>query len=392
MSVLRMRVGIAFLAVVLVVFAAQAAGASRAPPPSGGGIASGTQYATSYCLQGGAASLAAPWYCSQINQAVASIWQQWEPVAIITIMVAFMIAAVIFAIGIAIRNQRVKDFGMGEIYEAAATAFIAVFFLTLAAILFGVIPAYTTGTIDPYNTSLSYIGSTINSSGGLLTSILNVVIIDYFYSSISVNVALGAEGSIPQTYAGLPAQSISSAASTLSPYTPFILAFFIQPAQVIGELLIDALIALEAEFYMILFFMYIAIPVFLIPGIIFRAIFPLRSVGGMLIGAAFAFYVVMPLLFSVAYYFTNTNQLAMLNSASAAVSANGAGTLAQTNAISPTAPLVTEMTDLESSMGGFFLSILFYPALILAITYTAMTTVADFIGGAAKRTGKMALL
>jgi hypothetical protein len=384
-----MRVGIVFLAVVLVALAAQAVGASFTSPSSGVGPISGTQYSTSYCLQGGVASIAAPWYCSQINQAVASIWQQWEPIAVITIMVAFMIAAVIFAIGIAIRNQRVKDFGMGEIYEAVATAFIAVFFLTLAAILFGVIPAYTAGSIDPYNTSLSYISSTINSSGGLLSSILNVVIIDYFYSSISIEVNVS---NVPQTVAGLPARAIASTADTLSPYAPFILAFFIEPAKVVGDLLIDALVALEAEFYMILFFMYIAIPVFLIPGIIFRAIFPLRSVGGMLIGAAFAFYVVMPLLFSVAYYFTNTSQLEMLNSASAAVSVNGAGTLAQTNAASPMAPLVTEMTGLESSMGGFFLSILFYPALILAITYTAMTTVADFIGGAAKRTGRMALV
>lgn len=341
---------------------------------------SASSYSTSYCLPGGVAALSAPWYCSQINQAVSGIWSEWEPIAVITILIAFFVAAVIFMIGIAIRNEKIKNFGMGEIYEAVATALIAIFFLTLAAILFGVIPAYTVGSIDPYNTSLSYIGSTMNSSATVLTSILNVVMIDYFYSTLNLDVYIG----------GAP--TVTNVINKASSLAPLITAFVIEPSKVIGGFLIDALVALSAEFYMILFFMYIAIPVFLIPGIIFRAIFPLRSIGGMLIGAAFAFYVVMPLLFSVAYYFTNTSQLQMLNSAAAAIQANGAGTLAETNAVSPTAPLVVAMTGLESSMGGFFLSILFYPVLILTITYAAMTTVADFIGGAAKSTGKMRLV
>ncbi len=341
---------------------------------------SAASYTTQYCLPGGVAALSAPWYCSQINEAVGSIWSRWEPIAVITIMLAFMIAAVIFMIGVAIRNEKIKNFGMGEIYEAVATALIAIFFLTLAAILFGVIPAYTVGSINPYNTSLTYIGSTINSSSAVLTSILNVVMIDYFYNSVGMTVSIGT------------APQLSKVANNVADAAPLILVFVLEPAKVIGSLLVDALMALNAEFYLILFFMYIALPVFLIPGIILRAIFPLRSIGGMLIGAAFAFYVVMPLLFSVAYYATNTSQLQMLNSAAASIQANGSGVLAETNALSPTAPLVVEMSNLESSMGGFFLSILFYPALILAICYTAMTTIANFIGGAARSSGKLKLV
>ena len=48
---------------------------------------------TTYCQPGGTAESLAPWYCSQLNQAITSVWQKWEPVAIITIFLSFFIAA-----------------------------------------------------------------------------------------------------------------------------------------------------------------------------------------------------------------------------------------------------------------------------------------------------------
>jgi hypothetical protein len=334
----------------------------------------------SNCQNGGTTNSLAPWYCSQINQAVTSIWSKWEPIGLIAIMLAFLIAALILMFGIALRNERIKDFGIGEIYEAAATALIVIFFLLITAILFGIIPAFVTGPVNPYSTSLEYINDTINTTQVGITNLYNVVMVDSYAGSISIEVQIASISS-----ASLISSIVNHGASTIA-------ALFTMPAQTIATLLMDGLLALSAQFYMILFFMYISIPVFLIPGIIFRAIFPLRSVGGMLMAIAISFYLVMPILFSIAYYFTNTSAISVLTEASQEVKTNGQGTLSQTNAESPNGLLVKDVGKIESTMGGYFLSILFYPALILALTYYSMTVIAEFIGSISKTTGKLALI
>lgn len=339
------------------------------------------------CQAQGTTNIVAPWYCSQINQAVAGTWQQWFPLAVITISLAFLIAAAIFMVGTAMRNDKIRNFGVGELYEASATALIVIFFLTLTAILFGIIPAFTTGPVNPYDTSLTYISNIMSASQGAVNGLYGILMIDSYYASWSLDVQIATfeAGAVVQNpYAGVisPATNLASSVTTL----------FIIPAEAVGKLIIDGMMGLSAEFYLIYFFMYLAIPVFLIPGILLRAIFPLRGLGGMLIGIAVAFYLVMPLLFSVAYYFTNTSVIGSLNAASASLAANGRSTLAQTNAASPTSPLVTDVNGLESSMGAYFLAVLFYPALIISLCYVAMREIADFIGGASKMSGKMKML
>lgn len=280
---------------------------------------------TVYCQSAGSANVLAPWYCNQINQATSSIWTSWAPVAMATIMVAFMIAAMIFMIGTAMKNDKVRNFGVGELYEAAATALIAIFFLSLCAILFGLVPAFTTGPVNPYDTSLAYINNMVGSTQKVMTSLYSIVMIDSYYASQNVDVVT-------------PAFKWGGALEALNELVGGVSTFFLLPADQISKLLLDGMLALTSEFYLLLFFMYLAIPVFLIPGIIFRAIFPLRGLGGMLIGIAVAFYVVLPLLMSVAYYFTNTSVIGQLDATSQALTTHGKGTLAQTNAASPPRP------------------------------------------------------
>ena len=344
---------------------------------------SGAQ-ATSQCASGGTANALAPWYCSQINQAVEGIWASWAPIAAVTISLAFLIAAVIFMIGAAMRNDKVRNFGIGEMYEAAATAIIAILFLSLCAVLFGLLPAITSGPVNPYVTALTYISNTVSTTQATLSTLWGMIVINMFYASLSV------------TFVGTTVKAASpllqAAPDIIFQTAKAVSVFFTFPAIDVAALLADGLLALSAEFYLILFFMYAAIPVFLMPGIILRAIFPLRGVGGVLIAVAISFYLVMPLLFSVAYYFTSTSAMGQLNAANAALLAHGQGTLAQSNADTATSPLVTDVKGLSSDMGSFFLSVLFYPGLILAITYVAMREIAEFIGGVSKISGKMSLL
>ncbi|MEM3626136.1 MAG: hypothetical protein QW144_01740, partial [Candidatus Micrarchaeaceae archaeon] len=68
------------------------------------------------------------------------------------------------------------------------------------------------------------------------------------------------------------------------------------------------------------------------------------------------------------------------------------GTGSQSNAVSPTSPLVLELGNIQSSMGAFWLSVLFYPALIIAMTYAMVTQLANFIGGFAQKSGRLLAL
>ena len=66
----------------------------------------------------------APWYCSQINQAVYNNWVSWLPIALLIVMASFSIATLLFIFGVAFRSERVKNFGVGELYEATASLII----------------------------------------------------------------------------------------------------------------------------------------------------------------------------------------------------------------------------------------------------------------------------
>ena len=136
------------------------------------GMASAQSTTSSVCNSGSVIQTSAPWYCSQINVQAQSVWVQWAPLAMIVATLAFMLAVLIFMAGIATKNQRIRNFGVGEMYEAIASMLIAAGFLFITAVLFGLIPSIVTGPINPYNTSLSYILTTINTTSSLSSFLL----------------------------------------------------------------------------------------------------------------------------------------------------------------------------------------------------------------------------
>ncbi|MDE1762395.1 MAG: hypothetical protein KGH59_04780 [Candidatus Micrarchaeota archaeon] len=309
----------------------------------------------------------APWYCSSINQAVYNDWKEWLPIAMLVIMLSFSIAALVFVMGVAFRNERVRNFAAGEMYEAVATTIIVAIFMVLAAVMFGVLPSLFTGPVDPFDTSLTFIQNTINSVTNLLHSLYSINVRSAAYAAYSLEIT----------------QCAGECTSTSIPnvFAPILQLLFIAPADAIARLLVEGLLILNIEAYMIIFALYAAIPVFLLPGVVFRAILPMRSVGGMFMGIAISFYFIMPILFSVAYFFTSGSVLQQLNVASAQINQFGQGVGSQTNAISASSPLVTTLNSLPSAFGSFWISVLFYPSLIMMLVYFCITTLADLLGG-----------
>ncbi len=291
-------------------------------------------------------------------------------------MIAFLIAGGIFMVGAGAKNNRIRNFGIGELYEAVASAIIVALFVYLSAVVFGLIPGIFVGAINPYATSFHLITTTINSAENIYTGMFHAYDYDMYLSTLSVDLSAP---TIPKL--NLVGTVIKYALIPLDIY-------FIEPTAVVSSFIYDGILALYAEYYLIVFFAVAAIPVFLIPGVILRVFLPTRSLGGILIALAAGFYFVMPLLFAVAFYFTAPHVVTQMNDAAILLNGYSIGKGAVNNAVTPTSPLVKTLSVITYSMNSFWLLILFYPALISAVTYAFVVQLADFIGGAARMSGR----
>ncbi len=311
------------------------------------------------------------WYCP-INQQVYSQWSSSLPWAMIVIMISFCIAAIIFMTGVVLNSNKIRNFGIGEFYEAIATTIIVAAFLYVCAVIFGLLPGVLVGNINPYATAFNLIGKTISTAQQMYTALFNVYLSLSFTTTPQISLAVGGETIGLQSFINI--------------YSVPVTIFFLDPAVAIARFLAEGITALYAEYYLMLFFSVAAIPAFLIPGVFFRSIFPTRAFGGILIALAFGFYLIMPALFSVAYYFT-----APAVQRDMAVATLQVTKLSYTdqNALSATSPLVQQLFNVKSSLNGFWLLILFYPSLIIAITYTAVQELANFIGRASSINSRM---
>ena len=108
-----------------------------------------------------------------------------------------------------------------------------------------------------------------------------------------------------------------------------------------------------------------------------------------MIAIAIGFYVALPLLFSVAYYFTGGTTLSQANYNTAQLQQFGSGTGAITNALNPNSQLVQTLNNIQVSMDAYWLSVLFYPALIMALTYAIIMQIAEFIGGMSQLSSRL---
>jgi len=323
-----------------------------------------------------------PWYCP-INQQIYNEWAPYVGIASAVMALSFFIAGIIFMIGVAFKSERVRSFGVGEFYEACATLFILAAFLYISAIIFGVWPGVYVGAINPYATSFNLMLGTINSAEQMYTALFKVYI--SLSESVSQTIAINLGNEIPgsnavKNFIGFLPQLF------VNVYTLAVTAFFLNPATAIAGFLTDGITALYAEYYLLVFFSVAAVPVFLIPGVLFRAIFPTRALGGLLIALAFGFYLIMPSLFAVAYYFTATGVQRDMS-----LSTLGVATLGyQSQQITgPQSLLVQQLDGVQSSLNGFWLMIFFYPGLIIAITYAAVREMASFIGRSVNIAGRM---
>ncbi len=315
------------------------------------------------------------WYLP-INNQLSSVWSSDVVYAAAAVALSFAVAGLIYMVGVAAKSDRIRDFGDGELYEALASGIIVVAFLYVSAVVFGVVPGFVTGSsINPYATAFSLMLSTIQQAEALYNSLYQGFIAASFYSSLEVTLTIPPAGFSTDLFLPLYATAVQF--------------FFIQPATTLMGFLTDAILVIYAEYYTLVFFSISAIPAFLVPGVVLRAIFPTRALGGMLIAMAMGFYLVVPTMFAIAFYFTAPTTISQTGALATQVTKYGSNSGAVMNSVSSSSPLASLMGTAGAAMTGFWLMILFYPMLIIAVAYAFIVQVANFIGGASNMSGRL---
>ncbi len=325
-----------------------------------------------------------PWYCPISNQ-VTTQWESWLPVMIIVTLISFLLAAIIFMVGTALGSARIRNYGAAEFYEAIATAIIVIAFVYVCAVLFGLGPGSLVAYINPYSTAFHLIGSTLSTAQTMYSSIYYV----YFpwAESTSVSIGIGGPGSsISKSSTATVYKAAAVTGTFLNAYSLIISVFLLEPANAVAKLILEGMAVLYAEYYLLVFFSVAAIPVFLIPGVIFRALLPTRGLGGVMIAMAIGFYLIMPALFATVYFFTAPGlikDMGLANAQMQSVSVLGS------SITSPNSPAVLALTGSQQALSGFWMLILFYPALIIGFVYSAIVEISKLIGGTYRATSRM---
>jgi len=307
--------------------------------------------------------------CSNTNNNFIAIeYCEYAPDLVIAILINFLIAALFFLVGSALKNERWRSMGVGELYEAIAGALIVGLFLYIAYVFLVVVPGSLAPTVVQGSASpITFTLSTINSMESSLEGAFSDAYNNYFswMALLSTEVKLEAGG------VTLPSINIGAFGF------PFLITSVL-PDYAIAQFIIDAMYILWAEYFMIVYSTLMAIPMFILPGIFLRAFFPTRGFGSMMIAVGMGFLIVMPTLFAFAF--------------SAVCGASG-GT-ANLNSCNLGGVIPSEAQGLFNNqmsnyIAPFWVLILFIPALVLALTYAFITTTANFLGQAPTMGGRI---
>lgn len=326
-----------------------------------------------------------PWYCPISNQ-VTHEWESWLPVMLVVTMISFLLSAVILMAGVALGSAKIRSYGVAELYEAIATAIIVIAFVYICAVLFGLGPGNLVAKINPYATAFNLLGTTISSAQGMYLNIYKIYFPLAGVASTSISFpspSAGIREASPTLNKAIASKTFGAGAGTIASAFSYIISlFFLDPANALANILLQGMAVLYAEYYLLVFFSVAAIPAFLIPGIIFRAILPTRGLGGVMIAVAIGFFLVMPSLFATVFYFTAPGAIRGMTVASAQMQGIAVTGQPITN---PNSPAILALTGAQQSLSGFWMLVLFYPLLIIAFTYSFIIELSKLIGGTYQR-------
>jgi hypothetical protein len=251
-----------------------------------------------------------PWYIKNYDTQVKNIWEAYQPIALIAVLVSFTVASLLYGFGFILNNERLRNYGMAEFLESVASFLMVGFFIILLQILVHTFFPIAVSTpeqqqiveVGPFaylDAKLASIQRISNKTFILLTNVLYPL---YFLSSIEITPAFEkiTGGTVGKIQTGVPM------ARTVTNLFKMILNTFISIFADFADYMYSGLKALSFQRALLRFFAESALTTFLPLGVVLRIFPPTRGAGGMLIAMAFSFFFVFPFVYLV-FYFPSTS-------------------------------------------------------------------------------------
>ncbi|MGC8538254.1 MAG: hypothetical protein ACP5MK_00065 [Candidatus Micrarchaeia archaeon] len=287
------------------------------------------------------------------------------------------ISGIILGFGYAFDDKKLKEFGKSELYQSMINVVLVVFLLSLfmpGGIVTGVIntlvgkspatfgcPEYMSGN-SAICLAYSYLagpgGYTFN---GIAYQSLFSIIMEVFLAVTALIVILG----------GISSLSLSFLFAKIN-FAPMVTPF-LHEMQYMLDIVTSMAISVLVQASILSFVAIAAVAVILPTGIVLRAFYPSRKLGGFLIASAIGFYVVLPLsyLFNIYMLYSYTSGLNETSMQATVASASSAENLLlnTTNASSSVVHLVSSTNSLLSSISYLLDSLFSFVANFIVKTF-----------------------
>jgi len=259
------------------------------------------------------------WY-EIYDKQLQEIWKIYQPVAMIAVLLSFLVASLLYGFGIILNNERLRNYGMAEFLESAASLLMVIFFLLGLQILVNVFyfPFQTESGITPEQKQVVKIGpfAYLDAKLAHIQEIANKT-----YIALSTTLYYLTE--ISSFELSSPSEWGTAGSSTLLKYGPSVISgvgallkiyqrvlnTFITIFAELANFTLGGIKAISLQRALLKFFAVSALVVFLPMGVVLRIFPPTRGAGGVLIAIAFSFFFIFPFTYLIFYLPSGPNSI-----------------------------------------------------------------------------------
>lgn len=259
------------------------------------------------------------WY-EIYDKQLQKIWEIYQPVAMIAVLLSFLVASLLYGFGIILNNERLRNYGMAEFLESAASLLMVILFLLALQILVNVFyfPVETESGITPEQKQVVKIGpfAYLDAKLAHIQEIANKTFIGlssalYYLTAISsfeLSSPSGWETAGSSTLLKYGPPVISGAGALLKIYQRILNTFITLFAE-LANFTLGGIKAISLQRALLKFFAVSALMVFLPMGVVLRIFPPTRGAGGVLIAIAFSFFFIFPFTYLIFYLPSGPNSI-----------------------------------------------------------------------------------
>ncbi len=319
------------------------------------------------------------WYQPEVER-VAGNWQVWGPISALAVLIAMLVVALAYMLGIGFDLPELRMWAKSELYQALASAVLVAGLVMLVAVMTDEGIAKILGqAINPFSMAYGYLLPLAEQLKSL------------YAWNYGINFPVEAFSSL---------DLYSNATLTDIYFLFFLKPTIVEPLHLANHYVIQVLLTIYFQVAILNFFQQAALGTLLPLGVFLR-IFPFtRGTGGLLIAMAIGFFLVYPTIFGFITLMTedeNALRASMAGDTSSTLGVDVATynacdhnlEAAAGEAEKQTDPaILSKINERYSFLPPLILKILFYPIVVFAVTFTFIKVASPLLGADISEVGQ----